>query len=310
MDVDVEANLCALVAGVSGLLDVTHVGVTGQTKHARLLVQLGVDALSVPAELTAQVCDNTRVDVAGAGAHNQAGKRGKAHGGLDGVAGVHRGDGCAVTQVADDLLQVVAAEQLSGLAGDELVAGAVEAILADLQLLGQLGVDGVGVRLCGQVGEERGVKDADMRHVGEQLSGGVDALDARRVVQRSQRRQILHGVHDFFVDENGGAELFAAVNGAVCHCHGCRQVWAVLVEQLENGGQRNLVVGQILVNMELAGLTTEHLVVYGAGGAGSDSLHQALGEHLLGLGVDHLVLDRAGAAVEYKNGLRHTTPFN
>ena len=68
--------------------------------------------------------------------------------------------------------------------------GAVEAVLADAVRLRELGVDGVGVGLRRQGGEERGVEDGDVRHVRQRLAGRLDAGDARRVVQRCERAEL------------------------------------------------------------------------------------------------------------------------
>jgi hypothetical protein len=55
--------------------------------------------------LVHQVLEDAGVQIAGAGAHRQSGQRREAHGGVDGFAAVHRGDGGAVAEVAGDELE-------------------------------------------------------------------------------------------------------------------------------------------------------------------------------------------------------------
>jgi hypothetical protein len=50
-----------------------------------------------------------------------------------------------------------------------------------------LPVEGVGGGRLGEVVEEGGVEDGDVRDAREQLSGDVDAGEVRRVVQRRER---------------------------------------------------------------------------------------------------------------------------
>jgi len=179
--------------------------------------------------------------------------------------------------MADDLLEVIASEQLGHFLADELVRGAVETVLADPGALGQVDVNRVGVGLGWEPGEEGGVEDADVRNIGQQLAGRFDAGDACRVVQRSQRRQLAQGIDDFVGDQGGIGELVTAVHGAMGHSDGRCQVGAVLIEKTENGGQCSLVVVEQLVDVVFADLADQHFVINCAGGAGRDALHDALG---------------------------------
>ena len=76
------------------------------------------------------------------------------------------------------------------LLADVLVRRAVEPVAANVPLLRDIPVDGVGRRGGGQVVEEGGVEDGDVRQVGQRPAGNLDAEDRRRVVQRRQRREL------------------------------------------------------------------------------------------------------------------------
>ena len=87
----------------------------------------------------------------------------------------------------------------------------MKAISADLPLAGQLTVDRVGRRRGGQVVEEGGVEDSDMRHTRQHLAGHLDALQGGRIVQRGQRRQIFQLSNDRIIDDGRLVEVGAAV---------------------------------------------------------------------------------------------------
>ena len=95
------------------------------------------------------------------------------------------------------------------------------------------------------------------------------------------------------------------MHGAVGDRERRGQVGAVVTEELEDGAERGLVVGQFLVDVELALFVRQDFVVDGAHGPGGDALHKPLGKQLLVLGVDHLVLDGAGPTIEDEDRLGH-----
>ena len=75
--------------------------------------------------------NNRGIDIAGAGSHDQALERGQAHGGIDRAASLNGGDGCAITQVQNDLTQGVIAQQGGDLFGNVLVRSSVSAVTTD-----------------------------------------------------------------------------------------------------------------------------------------------------------------------------------
>ena len=113
------------------MADCSHVILTGQTLQARLLVKEVIDLVGAPTGLTLQVENNRGIDIAGAGSHDQALERGQAHGGIDRAASLNGGNGCAITQVKNDLTQGVIAQQGGDLFGNVLVRSSVSAVTTD-----------------------------------------------------------------------------------------------------------------------------------------------------------------------------------
>ena len=143
-----------------------------------------------------------RVDVAAAGAHDQAFQRRKAHGRVDGDAVLDGGHGGAVAQVAGDDLQVlqVLAQGLGALLGHIEVRGAVEAVAADLVLAVVFVGDRIDVGFFGHGLVEGGVECPGHGDAGQDLLAGLDAGDIGRVVQRGQGdalfQRVEHGLGD------------------------------------------------------------------------------------------------------------------
>ena len=98
---------------------------------------------------------------------------------------------------------------------DEAVAGAVEAIAAytvlAIQRLGQ----GVAVGVFGQGLVEGGVEHHHLRQIGEQLEGGLDALQVGWIVQRGERRGVADRREHRGVDALRLGEAFATVHHPV-----------------------------------------------------------------------------------------------
>ena len=113
-----------------------------------------------------------------------------------------------------NLIQVLQrpAQERRGLFADVLVRRAVESVSADLPLVRQVPIDGVGRRRGGQVVEERRVEHRDMRHIRKHLAGHLDTLHGRRIVQRRQLRDLLEFADHRVVDQGRPVERCAAVH--------------------------------------------------------------------------------------------------
>ena len=215
----IGSQLRALVAGSSCLFDITLVaGNTGDAQQTGLLVQDLVQLVASDVQVVLQVVDHRGVDIAAAGTHHQASQRGHAHGGINDLALVNRGNGRTIAQVAGDELQALNGllQILGSLISNVLVAGAVEAVAADAVLLIVLVGDGVHIGFRGHGAVESGVEDSDHGDVrAKDLAGSLNAQDACGVVQGGQGAQLTDGLDDLVGDQAALLELLTAVDNTV-----------------------------------------------------------------------------------------------
>ena len=137
------------------------------------------------------------------------------------------------------------AQESRRLLADVLVRRAMESVSADLPLLGQLMVDGVGCRGRWEVVEKGGVEHRDMRHIRQHFAGHLDALHGGRIVQRGQQRQTFELGDDRVIDDGRLVERGPAVHYSVanrCQPTGF-QINTGLGQLVERQPQRRLVVG-------------------------------------------------------------------
>ena len=137
VDKHVEGELSIGVTSGGELLDVAAVVglAAGHSQKAGLLVHHLVDLVEGVATLALQVAHGSRVDGAAAGAHHDAIERGEAHGGVHALAVLDSAQGSAGADMAHDDLAGLAVGHLGDLLGDVTVAGAVGAVLTDVQLV-------------------------------------------------------------------------------------------------------------------------------------------------------------------------------
>ena len=150
---------------------------------------------------------------------------------------------------------------------------------------------------------ERRIEHDDLRHsLAENAHAGANALHVRAVVQRRERDQALNALDDLVVDQHRLAEQRAALDDAVADCGNLAEILDdadLAVEQrildlLERFG----VVLHADLDLLLAavrGLVTENAHLK------ADLLAVALGEHLLVVHVDQLILERGAAGVDNQN---------
>lgn len=200
------------------------------------------------------------------------------------------------------------AEELGDRVGDELVADAVEAVLAELVLARHVRVNGVGADVLGQRGVELRVKAGHVDGLGQLLDARLDDLEGGRIVQRRQVRQRLEAVVRVLGDELRLGEA-AAVDDAVA---GDGDVFGpadlpelpVLDQRPEQDPER-VVLGLDRFRVRHLFVLAHHLApahVLELGGRGGEAAQLRLGDLrrrlalLLGrVGRD---LDRAGARVD------------
>ena len=295
-----------------GILQITEVGGhTGHTLNAGLLVEDIQHGVDVHVILIHQVLQDTGVQIAGAGAHGQTGQGGEAHGGVHALAAVDGGDGGTVAQVAGDQLQLLdgLAQHGGGPLGDIFVAGAVEAIAADLVLLVILIGQGIGIGHGGHGLVEGGVEHGHHGGTRHQLLAGADADDVGGVVQGGQGVALLNGGHDLVGDAHGLGKLLAAVDHPVTHrvdlLHGGDDAVLLIHQGVQHGldglgmGGHSHVGG--LDSRFASGLISKLAV-------DADALTQALGQDLLGIGVEQLILQGRAAGVDDQYVHRSRSP--
>ena len=193
------------------------------------------------------------------------------------------------------------AHELGAAGGHVAVARAVEAVAADAVVLVVFIRNGVHIGLAGHGLVERGVKHGDHRHVvAHDGAAGVDAGDVGGVVQWGERRALLEGSHDGVVDLDGAGELLAAVDDAVAYgvdlLHGGDHTVLGAGQLVDDRGDGFGVRGhrQVLVKDGFA--VDERGVLQMA--VEADALAQALGQDVLGLHVDQLILQGRTSAVD------------
>ena len=291
-----------MVALSLSILQITEVGGNlGDTGNTGLLVQHIHHIGHAHVVLLHQVLHDTGIDVAAAGAHGNTGNGGEAHGGVNGLAAVDSGDGRTVAQMAGDQLQLLSglAQHGGGAAGDILVGSTVEAIAANLVVLIVLMGDGVGVSHLRHGLMESGVEHGDHGGVGHQLLAGLDTNDVGGVVQRSQIVALLDTGHDLVGDQHGLGELLAAVNHAVTDSvdlgHGADDAVLSVDQSVQNSLDSLGVSGHSHISA-LNDLLALGLI--GKLAIDTDALAQTLGQDLLSLGVEQLILQRRAAGID------------
>lgn len=215
---DINGEFGAGVAVVGGFEEGAHVvAEAGEAEETAVAIEEVGDLTNVASGLFDEELDEVGVDIAAAGAHGEAFEGGEAHGGVHALA-VFDGAGAAtVAEVGGDDLEFGEGliKEGGGLFGDETMAGAVEAVAADLvgfvEVVGQR-VE-VGVRGHGLM--EGGVEHGDVREFREIFHGGADAGDVGGIVQRRESAAGVDFGDGVFIEQDTGGEEFAAVDDAV-----------------------------------------------------------------------------------------------
>ena len=178
------------------------------------------------------------------------------------------------------------------------MAGAVEAVAADVVLLIILIGNGVDIRLGGHGHVESGVEHGNLGRLGHDLLAGLDAHEVGGVVEGPKGDALLDGLDAGVVDDAAGGEGHAAVEDTVAHSGnligggddalgGVHHDVQHCLDGLVVGGH-----GDILLHV----LTAGDLV--GQAAVDADALAQALGEHLAALGLHELILQGRAARVD------------
>ena len=303
VDKHVEGKLSLGVTSGGELLDVAAVVglAAGHSQKAGLLVHHLVDLVEGVAALALQVAHGSRVDGAAAGAHHDAVERGEAHSGIHALAVLDGAQGSAGADMAHDDLAGLAVGHLGDLLGNVAVAGAVGAILTDVQFVADVLGQSVSLGDLGHVEVEGGVIDRDVGQVGILLQAELDNVGLGIVVERRERGDLADLSENVLVDEGGVAKVPTALNDAVADA---LNLDAVGLEVLQDNLDGDLVVGELDVLGHLLGTVGS----MGEGTAGeADALAGALCGHLVGLGIDDLILKGRRSCVDDQNV--HVSPY-
>ncbi len=106
-------------------------------------------------------------------------------------------------------------EEMRGLLADVLVRCAVKAVAANLPAAGQIPVDRIRRRRSGQVVEERGVEDRDVRQVRKHAAGDWMPRTAGGLCSGASGGELLQRGDQRIVDEGRPVQVLAAVNHPV-----------------------------------------------------------------------------------------------
>ena len=119
--------------------------------------------------------------------------------------------------MADDELAVLRllAQVLRRFARNEAMAGAVEAVTANLQIGVVLIRHAVEERLLGHRLMESGIENGNVRLGRHDRLARLNARDVRRLMQRSERHKLLDALHRLLRHQHGLFERLAAVQHAV-----------------------------------------------------------------------------------------------
>ena len=157
---------------------------------------------------------------------------------------------------------------------------------------------------------EAGVEYGNLGNAGHHGLAGTDTGEVVGVVQRAKLAALFDGCDNLLVHDNGAGELLTAVQNAVTYGRDLRERsdYAVLgrYEGIENQLDGFLVVGHLDVDLVIFlafGLQLE----VAAGDA--DAVTHTLGDNLLGLHIDELILDGGAAGIDNQNLHDFVHPF-
>ena len=296
----VEGELSAFVAFSSSLAEVAEVaGNAGNAEDAGFLIHERIHFFRRKVVVVHDVEDDSRVDIAAAGAHEDAGERCEAHGRVDAFAIFDGSQGRTVAEVAVDDAQFFNgyAHDFSDFASYIAMARAVEAITADVVFFVEFIREAIheGFRRHGLM--ESRIEDADLRNAGHDGFAGVDADDVRRIVERSHSRAFFQGFHDFIRNERGSSEFFAAMDDAVADSvdgiHGFDDAAFSVGEDVEDEFDSDLVIRDGLFDFFLLAIPFVGQLRIGK----ADFFDQTFCHYFFIVHVDELVLQGRAAAV-------------
>ncbi len=131
----------------------------------------------------------------------------------------------------------------------------MEAVAAYTMILVQHIRHGIAVSVLGHGLVESGVEHANLRQLGEEVDGSMDAAQVGRVVQRRQLNVGFDAGQGFIGEQRGGEELFAAVHYAVADA--IQMAASGVFHARQDLGQSSLMIGIRHLDAFLAGCALE-----------------------------------------------------
>ncbi len=200
------------------LFHVPHVhGYAAYSQKTALLVNHFLHLFQGPAPVLHQVEEDGRVHIAGPGAHHHSAEGAESQAGVYGPAALHRRDGRAVAKVAGDCVHLIkgAFEDLGGPLGNELVAGAVEAVAPHSKVLVKPVGQSVEVIDHGHGLMEGGVEYGNVGYSWKGLHRRPYPHDVGWVMQGGHLADLFQSGKDLFIDQNATGELLSTVDHPV-----------------------------------------------------------------------------------------------
>ena len=192
------------------------------------------------------------------------------------------------------------AQELGGALAHIAMAGAMEAVAADVQIFIILVGNAVQIGLGRHGLMEGGVEHGHHGGAGHDLLAGLDAHQVGGVVQGAQGDVFADGVHNGVVNNHGLGELFAAMQHAMAHGADLGHV----------GHHAMILVGQgpqhVAAGLHMGGhILVDDVFVLAAGillgqlaALDADALHQALGQDGFILHIHQLIFERRRTGVD------------
>ena len=200
--------------------NLAHVaGEAGNAQQSGLPVQDFIDLIGGIALTPDQIHQNAGIDGARARAHHDAFERRESHAGVHALAVRNRGDGRAVSEMADDQPRRIRGnlQQLGSAPRGVLNADAVESVAPD-SLIEPLVRPGINVRGGPERGMKSSVKDRHLRHAGsDDAIDGLNGRQLQRVVRRSEFGLLRDPRANLRSDQNTFAILRPAMHDAMAH---------------------------------------------------------------------------------------------
>src|SRR5512139_3337430 len=208
-----------LISLCSGCHDVAKVSApyVVKTKQPALLVEKVVHLLRAHMLVVHEEEDDRRIDISAPGAHDHTLQGGEPHAGIDTSSSVNGGDAAAIPQVAGDDLELCQRhlDKPGRLRRHELVARAVEAVPSDPMLFHHAIRKAVQVGMPGNGGMEGGIEHRNLGHSRKAGLTGLDALEVKGIVKRSEFETGFDDPLHLAVYDNGLIFLLATVDHPV-----------------------------------------------------------------------------------------------